>query len=635
MALNPALYRLVKLLVLSPILSWLCWGNGQAFTQAPRLDPDQQALVDSLNQLTGEDQDDTIRVEALGYLTQVYARIQLDTVIPICEQGLAIVEQALPNADPMSKRVLLESKSALLSNTGMVYYRLGQKGKATETWFDVLTLKEELGQRNKLSMTYNNIGQAFIDLENMDRAREYFEKSLANSEEFGDSLGIARSYNNFGYLSKLNGDLPAALGSYRQGLAIRNSLGDSAGIAVGLNNVGFVHLKQESYDSALIYLEQCLPIWEDISADREIATVCNLLGATHTRMGNYRQAKAYLSRAKQLGMQAGGLEIQYENAKFFSQYHQAVGQNGKALEAYKTYITLRDSVFDLGRQQELIQQELEYDFSKKEALREMERAQERALEASRNSQQLLLISLIGIGLVLALVFLWILRHRLVTIKTQKSIIETQRQQIEMEALRAQMNPHFIFNSLNSIKYFVIRNDTQEAVAYLNKFARLVRLTLENSKQNLIPLGVELEGLEHYLALECLRYDKKFSYQIDNTVSDLEVELPPLVLQPYVENAIWHGIMPMDSGGCIQVRAHSQNGHVLVEIEDNGIGRAAAAANTQVLANKQSMGMALSADRLRLLKFIHGQQPEVEVIDLSHPDGSARGTLVRITLNTMS
>lgn len=632
MQIQSPLSTIGKMLIAGLLWSLMCFGNTSLWSQAKEIDPDMVSLIDSLTQLTLVDQDDTIRVEALGYLTQLYVKIQIDTVIPICQEGLAIIEAALPQADSTTESALLVQKTSLLNNIGMVYYRLGQKGRATESWFEVLTLREALGQRRKLPNTYNNIGQAFIDLENLDRAEEYFEKSLAISEEFNDSLGIARSYNNFGYLSKLKGDLPGALSSYRKGLAMRKALSDSIGIAVGLNNVGFVHLKQAAYDSAQIYLEECLAIWEKRGTKDDIANSCNLLGATHTGKRNFPQAKAYLERGETLAHEESGLATQYENAKFFSQYHQATGDDAQALTTYQTYIALRDSALDLGRQQELIQNELEYNFTRKEAVREVERDQERALQASRNSQQWLLIGLIGIGLLLALVFLWVLRRRLVTIEAQKTIIEKQRQQIEMEALRAQMNPHFIFNSLNSIKFFVIRNDTREAVAYLNKFSRLVRLTLENSKENLIPLAVELEGLEHYLALERLRYDQKFDYKIEDEVSDLQVEIPPLVLQPYVENAIWHGIMPLETGGLIQVRTRSTEGRVCIEIEDNGIGRKAAAQNSQGMGDKQSMGMALSADRLRLLEFVHGQQPAVEVIDLFHPDGEARGTLVRITLN---
>ena len=136
----------------------------------------------------------------------------------------------------------------------------------------------------------------------------------------------------------------------------------------------------------------------------------------------------------------------------------------------------------------------------------------------------------------------LIRQELESEKT-KAELQQQAAELEMQALRAQMNPHFIFNSLNSINMFILENNKLQASEYLSKFSRLVRLILQNSQETFIPLEKELEALQLYLELESLRFEQKFEYkiQIDDEVDTTVLKVPPLIIQPYAENAIWHGL----------------------------------------------------------------------------------------------
>ena len=206
---------------------------------------------------------------------------------------------------------------------------------------------------------------------------------------------------------------------------------------------------------------------------------------------------------------------------------------------------------------------------------------------------------------------------------------------EMSALRAQMNPHFLFNGLNSIKLFVIQNRPEEASLYLSKFAGLIRLVLENSKSSLIPLERELEALRLYLELEALRFEGKFSYRIDvdEEVAAELVQVPPTLLQPYVENAIWHGLLQRDApGGHVAIRIETLGAHrTRFVIEDNGIGRAAAlAVKSRSATTHKSLGLKITTDRLRLLRERYGLHAEVLIDDL-HESGRPTGTRVTIQL----
>ena len=209
----------------------------------------------------------------------------------------------------------------------------------------------------------------------------------------------------------------------------------------------------------------------------------------------------------------------------------------------------------------------------------------------------------------------------------------QKSELEMQALRAQMNPHFIFNSLNSINRFILQNNRTQASEYLTKFSKLVRLILQNSQAPLISLESELEALELYLDLEALRFDHRFGYKI-SVPKDLDIEalqVPPLIIQPYTENAIWHGLMHKEDKGQLDIEVSEEKDHLYFKIADNGIGRKQAAAMASKSATKhKSMGLKITRDRIAMLQKVNGESP-VKIIDLENTDGSAAGTEVIIKM----
>ena len=214
--------------------------------------------------------------------------------------------------------------------------------------------------------------------------------------------------------------------------------------------------------------------------------------------------------------------------------------------------------------------------------------------------------------------------------------ELQQQKIEMEmqALRAQMNPHFIFNSLNSINRFILQNNRAQASEYLTKFSKLVRMILQNSQAPLISLESELESLNLYLDLEAVRFEHRFSYKISYP-KDLDIEVlkvPPLVIQPFTENAIWHGLMHKEDKGQLDIDVSEENDYVYIRITDNGIGRKKAAELASKSATKhKSMGLRITGDRIAMLEKANGGESPVKVIDLESEDGTAAGTEVIIKM----
>ena len=224
------------------------------------------------------------------------------------------------------------------------------------------------------------------------------------------------------------------------------------------------------------------------------------------------------------------------------------------------------------------------------------------------------------------------RLKLERAKNEKQLAELRHQKtdIEMQALRAQMNPHFIFNSLNSINNFILQNNRAQASEYLTKFSRLVRLILQNSQVPLITLESELESLKLYLELEMLRFDDHFVFKImvaDELDSEI-IKIPPLIIQPFAENAIWHGLMPKEEKGCLQVEVFQNEEMLCCKITDDGIGRKKAESlNHKSTAMHRSMGLRITAARIAMLQEQKQINSSVQITDLVLPDGNGGGTEV--------
>ena len=225
-------------------------------------------------------------------------------------------------------------------------------------------------------------------------------------------------------------------------------------------------------------------------------------------------------------------------------------------------------------------------------------------------------------------FLYLLRRRLNTVR-KSSAMQKQLLESEMSALRSQMNPHFIFNTLNSINSYIIENKTGEASDYLTEFGRLIRIILEHSQKKLVSLEEELKALKLYLELESKRLEGSFDYriEIDDGLKDQIIRLPPLIIQPFVENAIWHGLRNKKEQGYIHIGIGPRDNGLLISIADNGIGREASARLDKARAFS-SFGTAATIDRIKLSDVLS----KVDMVDLYQEDGKAAGTRVNIFLN---
>lgn len=243
---------------------------------------------------------------------------------------------------------------------------------------------------------------------------------------------------------------------------------------------------------------------------------------------------------------------------------------------------------------------------------------------------------VGLILLISGIIITVFRIRLRQIK-QKQKIEFEQQveisKAELKALRAQMNPHFVFNSLNSIQHYIINSKGEEAVKYLNKFAKLIRLILNNSEKTNVTINEDLDAVKLYLELERMRFDNKFSYEIsiDEAIDPDYEEIPPMLIQPYLENAILHGINPKEGEGHISISVQLINQFIKISITDDGIGRERSIAlqGIRTKSPHKSLGMKITKDRVQILNTMHQSHLSVNVIDLYNSQKQAIGTQVDI------
>ncbi|UTW63117.1 histidine kinase [bacterium SCSIO 12741] len=231
-----------------------------------------------------------------------------------------------------------------------------------------------------------------------------------------------------------------------------------------------------------------------------------------------------------------------------------------------------------------------------------------------------------------LYFLFSIRERQIRAKErERTQVAVEVSRLELRALKAQLNPHFIFNSLSSVQFYLAKNQPQDAQSYLHKFSMLMRRVLENSESNQVSLAEELSLMEQYIELESERFDGE-KIQFKTTIAELDPQdiwIPPALFQPYVENAIWHGLRPKKGTRSIEIRVKRAGGLLKLEIEDNGIGRDAAQAQSNKANSKRSFGMMIASRRIKIMNQNKGLP--IEIVDLMNMENQPVGTLVRIEL----
>lgn len=471
----------------------------------------------------------------------------------------------------------------------------------------------------------NGIGNVNLRYGNYNKSREFYHKALEIVLKLKDTMGIATFYNNLANTYVRQQKYDTAMTFYEKGLEYTGNEAFKKQRASLYNNMGNVYWYQEDYKSALDLIIRNLKINRELGDLANLSFACNNVGGLYIHLNDFDKAEKYLKEGLSLARQTNlGISIQ-QNLLALSDLALVKNDASEALDYYKKYSAIKDSLLNEKITEQLTEMQTKYDTD-----RISDELQLQSLKV-KNRDRLIYFIIIAILLLLVLIYLLFNRYKLKQ-KNQKNELEKQNLDIGQRLLRSQVNPHFIFNSLNSIKAFVLKNQGDEAALYLDKFASLMRLNLTNSRESFIPLANDINALELNLELESLRFSGKFDFKIiiNKNIDPELIYIPPMLVQPYIENAILHGLATKKEKGNIEVSFKKENKNILCVIEDNGIGRKAAK-KIKPEKKKSSLGMKLTTERLELLKREIGLDISVKIIDLRDPSGEACGTRVELLI----
>ncbi|GGW37943.1 hypothetical protein GCM10007383_23440 [Arenibacter certesii] len=486
------------------------------------------------------------------------------------------------------------------------------------------------GIKRSINVSLNSIGNLYQTLRQYDIAIAQYKKSMALEKELDNKLGLAINYQNIGECLEHKGQLTEALHHYRTSLEYNNEINNHKGLIICKNSIAQIYIKQNKVKEALEILEPNLLAAEEIG-NMYIATSINLnIGWALMELEEYQNAEKYLNRGL-------ALANTHHLPSFISEAYSLLSKLATHKESYKNALLYyqkaeslnvainsevnRKYIYDL-----IIKYETEKQHNEIANLANENLLINLKLKRNKN---MLFIGALGMAL---LTFLLYILYRQKELKNDKKILT-----LEQSMLRSQMNPHFLFNSLNSIKLYIINNDKKNAVHYLNKFSKLVRKILEASSLKEISLFDELETIELYMNIENIRFSNEINFVIliDEPIDPHNVKIPSLILQPFLENALWHGLSTKEGEKNIELRVSRENSnYIKITITDNGVGRKASERlkRNKVLKRK-SVGIDITKERLANFSKDFEHSFQVEIIDLYSSEKESLGTQVILHIPT--
>jgi len=417
-------------------------------------------------------------------------------------------------------------------------------------------------------------------------------------------------------------------------------------LRIYLISTGETYFLQKKYNNALQNFLEGLTYHRKLNDRNEVKRTLLDIAKTYFVMNNDKAALKYAQEGLNLALQTKSRQFIRNAYQILYSVYDRLHKTDSAYYYYKKYITIKEVVVSDQTKGRFAA----YNYEQKIELLNKEKLinqQQLNLQHQKLKNESFLRNIL-IGGMFVVLLLSIIVFRNIMLKRKNEKLQSERTQaelkqqsseLEMQALRARMNPHFIFNCLNSINRFILKNETEAASDYLTKFSRLIRMVLINSKNKLITLEDELEMLRLYLDMERFRFKNAFDYNIGfvNSIDINNIFIPPLLLQPFAENAIWHGLMNKEEHGHLEILFRLEENRLICSITDNGIGRKAAENIKSKSAEKQkSMGLRITKERLALLGASQEGDASFEFEDLADKNGNAAGTrvILKITIKDL-
>lgn len=538
---------------------------------------------------------------------------------------------------------LINVAEALFS-LGKAYKKLAVLDESLIYLYRSAEVYEKINHKNGQALAYNSIGSVNNKLKKYDESIKYYNKANILFKELVNTKMYAMGLQNLGNVYKGKKKYNVALNYFNQALELIEKLDLKYEKAIIYGNLAGVYTVLDQNEKALNYYLKSYQIKKTLPNKRTQAFALAGIGNSLIKLQRYSEADGKLDDALALSFEIGSKDL-------LAEIYGLKSLLGKKKNDYKTaYKNLenshkwKDSIFNQKNSQQINELQTKYNTAQKEkeiALLTKEKEIQKKEADRKSTLNKAIIGGLTFTLLLAGLLFYTFRQRVrnqkIVSKKNEQIKEVNYKQqlskLEMKALRAQMNPHFVFNCLNSINRMILGGEIKNASSYLTKFSRLIRKVLENSEKNMVSVADELTMLKAYIQLESLRFKGKITYKtdIDKSMNLDATFIPSMVLQPLIENAIWHGLMHKEKGGTILLSIIKQNNVLKCSVEDNGVGRkkSTVLSDTSVVKQK-SMGLKLTSERLKIMSKL-GLKRFINIIDLKDENDKAIGTRVDVLI----
>ena len=529
-----------------------------------------------------------------------------------------------------TKTELKNGLARAYGSIGIVFSEQSIYGKALKYQLQSIKIYEELKNSKKCAQMYNNVGVIYKSQGESFKALEYFTKCLKIQEQIKDeTIGITTTNIGNIYLNQKN--YLKAIAYYDKAQQLFDKNPNMRGLGELQNNIGLYYKENNSPNSALDSFNKAIKSFTAVEDKFGISDTYFYIATTYIKQNKLNDAIIYTNKSLALAKELNVNEQVRNCEKQLSDIYEKQNNTTEFIKHFKLYAVAKDSVASAENIENSVRAEMNFEFDKKTTQQKEDFEKQTILyneQSKRHKMQLffaILLALLSAG------FVFLIYNRLQLKKTltlQKELAE-----YEQKALHLQMNPHFVFNCLGSISSFIAQNGTDIAVKYLAKFAKLMRLTLEYSKESLIPIDKEIESLQNYLELEQLRFNNKFDFEItkNNNIED-DIALPPLLLQPFVENAIIHGLIPKTEKGKIAINFAIENESLICTINDNGIGfDQSKALKESLISAHKSMALDITKKRLEMIETTTTQKATVAIVEIKNDKNEVLGTKVVLNL----
>ncbi len=522
-------------------------------------------------------------------------------------------------------------------NLGLLLYASGDYNSANSAYFKAIEYAESIQEKRLTAIAFNNIGENFRSLNDYKKCREYTLLAVTKNKALNAWRGVAINYELLHNCDLKEGKYTNAYQNLMEGMPYATKSNES--YILSLYYLGFAKLNavKNQKDSANYFFEKAMKIADEGDNSRNMYRV-DIAKVEYLKNLSSKQKKGLLRNAYEIAEATSYKEGMMNSANLLSTLYDEEKKQDSSMHYFHIYRMAYDSIFSERNRRSVVIKEADWKIKRKEIendhLHELSKIQKKEL----NIKNWLLSGSVVLLLLLLIIAFFIYTNIQTEKKREQSSFKQNIAETKMQALRAQMNPHFLFNSLNSIENFIMKNEKRAASDYLNKFSTLIRMILDSSRGELVPFAKDFEAIRLYVELEQLRFNHKFHFKtsISEAIFNNDYRVPPLLIQPFVENAIIHGLSHSENEMLeLKITVTMEEEWIIYEIDDNGIGRVQADKyKLNRIHSHESVGLNVTMERIAILNMQNKKTASLKITDLYNLKKEAAGTSIRLKLKAM-